>query len=399
MVAGAKVDIASAYRNIPAQEADLWQTTYLYKGQFLVDHRLTFGSSSSPSHFSRVSRGVQFAMRRRGFEVLVYLDDFLILELGRDRAQLAVTTLCHLLTSLGLPVQTNKLAIEGNPSTTCTFLGVVLDTVRMELRLGADRLEAIAAELHRWRERVRATLRQVSSLVGLLNFAATVIRPGRLYMSRLIEPLRRRGAAAPGPSGPRRYTATVELSTGFRADLDWWLEVMPLWNGRAMMRSPSPPLADLLTLETDASDWGCGGRCNGLFFSCEWPAALRSWSINARELAAVVLAFVIMGPEFHRHHVSVSCDNMAAVAVLQRGHATCPRMTGLMRALHISQTIHDFAYTAHHLPGMANTAADLLSRNDLPAFLALASPQPSDLPLAQCIITPQDWLELLRRCI
>jgi hypothetical protein len=89
---------------------------------------------------------------------------------------------------------------------------------------------------------------------------------------------------------------------------------------------------------------------------------------------------------------------MAAVAVLQRGHASCPRMTGLMRALHVSQTIHDFAYTAEHLPGVANTAADLLSRNNVPAFLALHAPPDSALPLAHCIITPQDWLELLRRC-
>jgi hypothetical protein len=360
-IEGAKVDIEAAYRNIAAQEPDLWQTTYLYKGRFLVDHRLTFGSSSSPSHFSRVSRGVQHAMRRRGFEVLVYLDDFLILELGRERTQLAVSTLCLLLSSLGLPVQAKKLATEGSPSTTCTFLGIVLDTVRMELRLGPERLSAIDAELRQWRERARAPLRQVSSLVGVLNFAATVIRPGRLYMSRLIQPLRRRGPAAACTAGPRRYSATVELTAGFRADLDWWLEVMPLWNGCAMMRSAPPPV-DFLDLETDASDWGCGGHCQGIFFSCAWPEDMRGWSINARELAAVVMAFVVLGREFHRHHVSVSCDNMAAVAVLQRGHASCPRMTGLMRALHVSQTIHDFAYTAEHLPGVANTAADLLSR-------------------------------------
>jgi hypothetical protein len=385
-----KVDMEDAYRNLSLREEDHWQSIYFFEGRYYSDIMLGFGSSSAPGQFTRVTRALVHLVGKRGFDFTGYLDDFLSIEPGLDRTDLAVRSLCALFSELGLPVNIKKLRLEGAASTSITFLGVRLDTVHMELSLDPDRLAAILTELRYWTNKTVASIREISSLVGVLSFASYVIAPGRLYMSRLIAQ-QRTGKAGTA----NRYGRVVTLSPAFQADVQWWLSVMPAWNGRAMIPASVPSTAPHLRLETDASDWGYGGCCGNIYFSGAWTAEQRTWSINARELAAVVLAFVLFGPEFHRSHIAILCDNMVAVRFLTAGHGRCPLMNGFMRALHVSQVAHDFFYTATHLAGVLNISADHLSRNRVADYLALPSASP--LVPVQRFVTPQVWNELRRR--
>jgi hypothetical protein len=385
-----KVDMEDAYRNLSLREEDHWQSVYFFEGRYYSDVRLGFGSSSAPGQFTRVTRAVVYIVDKRGFDFTGYLDDFLSIELGLDRTDQAVRTLCDLFSELGLPVNLKKLRLEGAASTFITFLGVRIDTEHMELSLDPTRLAAILTELRFWSNKSTASIREISSLVGVLSFASYVVAPGRLYMSRLIAQQRT------GKAGTHnRYGRIVRLSPAFQADVQWWLTVMPHWNGRAMIPASIPSTAPHLHLETDASDWGYGGCCGRFYFSGAWTAEQRAWSINARELAAVVLAFVLFGDEFSRSHIAILCDNMVAVRYLTAGHGRCPLMNGFMRALHVSQVAHDYFYSATHLAGVLNISADHLSRNRVADYLAL----PAAFPLVpvQRFVTPQVWNELRRR--
>ena len=55
--------------------------------------------------------------------------------------------------------------VEG-PSTILTFLGILLDTKRMEARLPDDKLKHIRFQLATWLGRKKAKKRQILSLVG-----------------------------------------------------------------------------------------------------------------------------------------------------------------------------------------------------------------------------------------
>ena len=82
-----KIDLKSAYRSV-AIHPDCFQATGLKwsfqgddKPTYLVDTRLPFGSKLSPMIFHRLTQAVRRMMARRGFHnVIVYLDDFLIVE-------------------------------------------------------------------------------------------------------------------------------------------------------------------------------------------------------------------------------------------------------------------------------------------------------------------------------
>ena len=84
-----------------------------------------------------------------------YLDDFLMVgSPSSDTCQLNLDILKQLCDDLGVPLALEK--VEG-PSTTISFLGILLDTVRMEIRLPEDKLAQIKDTLSTWLGKKKAT--------------------------------------------------------------------------------------------------------------------------------------------------------------------------------------------------------------------------------------------------
>ena len=72
------------------------------------------------------------------------------------------------------------------PASELEFLGIVLDTAKHEARLPHDKLKRLREELNGWTSKKSATLVQLQSLIGSLNFACKVIPPGRPFLQRII---------------------------------------------------------------------------------------------------------------------------------------------------------------------------------------------------------------------
>ena len=71
-------------------------------------------------------------MERRGFTVLPYLDDFLIIAHTKGACQHAYEELTKLLDDLGFQINWDKVV---GPCKRLTFLGIEIDTVRRQLTL------------------------------------------------------------------------------------------------------------------------------------------------------------------------------------------------------------------------------------------------------------------------
>ena len=73
---------------------------------------------------------------------------------------------------LGVPLALEK--IEG-PATSLPFLGILLDSQKMEVRLPPDKLQRTKEEILNRLAKKKATKGQILSLVGLLHHATKVI--------------------------------------------------------------------------------------------------------------------------------------------------------------------------------------------------------------------------------
>ena len=138
---------------------------------------------------------------------LHYLDDFLFWgppssqECGR--AMRRATAWCE---RLGLPVAPHKTV---GPTTTLTFLGIEIDSEAWLLRLPADKLDRLRQTLARWRSKRHATKHELQVLIGLLNHAAAVVRPGRTFIRHIIDTSKI----------PRRQSQKVRLNVSCRANM------------------------------------------------------------------------------------------------------------------------------------------------------------------------------------
>lgn len=116
--------------------------------------------------------------------ILYLLDDYLLVAPSMQLCQQQLDLFLSLCTYLGIPIAPEKTC---GPTTSLSFAGIELDSVLLEARLPLDKTEKCVSLISEFCRRKKVTLREIQSLVGLLNFACSVIRPGQAFLRRLID--------------------------------------------------------------------------------------------------------------------------------------------------------------------------------------------------------------------
>ena len=109
----------------------------------------------------------------------------------------------------------------------------------------------------------------------------------------------------------------VVWGSNYHPDLLWWSDVSHL----QVSMSLGEDLPDLF-LFTDASDTGWGASLGDDRLSDSWSPLLSRFSINHRELLAVLFAIKGFLPSLRGRVVEVSSDNTTALAYLKKQGGT-----------------------------------------------------------------------------
>lgn len=185
----AKVDIESAFRNVPVHPHDRHLLGMMWEGKLYIDTVLPFGLRSAPKIFNAIADGLQWVAFARGASYLNYfLDDYITVSPPNSPVCLNnLDVLMDSCTQLGLPIALDK---HEGPSTCLTFLGIELDSIKLEIRLPDAKLLRLQSTLHKWSLSKSCTKVDLESLLGLLHDASIVVRPGRTFIRRLIDLLK-----------------------------------------------------------------------------------------------------------------------------------------------------------------------------------------------------------------
>ena len=137
-----KIDIKSAFRLLPVHSTDRHLLGMRWRDQIYIDHCIPFSLRSTPKLFNILTDLLAWVAQNAGVSYLIhYLDDYLTMGPPASTVcQSNVNTFVSLCAELGVPLATDNL--EG-PSTSLSFLGIILDTKRMEIRLPSDKLARI----------------------------------------------------------------------------------------------------------------------------------------------------------------------------------------------------------------------------------------------------------------
>ena len=114
-----------------------------------------------------------------------------------------------------------------------------------------DKLDRLQASLASWRGKKHGKKRDLLSLIGLLSHACKAIRPGRSFLSRLIDL----------SMTVRVLSRQIRLNASARSDIEWWGQFCETWNGVAMMTAVnkgSPGVEIAIVSDTSGSGAVCG---------------------------------------------------------------------------------------------------------------------------------------------
>jgi len=369
----AKTDIESAFRLIPIHPHDYHLLGFYWNGNFYFDKCLPMGSSMSCAIFESFSSALEWIARTKlhiRFPTHI-LDDFLFAAKTYRQCYHDLNTFSNMCKDVGVPLAEGKTY---TPDTTMSFLGIELDTVVMEARLPLDKLTKCQDQLSSFLGLSSATLKQIQSLVGLLNHVCQVVPPGRAFLRRLID-------LTKSQSPPN---CNIPIPQHVRRDLHMWYTFLKDFNGRSFFLDERFISNSTLHLYTDAAaSLGYGAVCGTAWFYGSWPTSLCSRNITILEFYPIVVALHVWGQPWANHSILLHTDNESLVHIINRQTSKNPLIMPLVRRFVLICLRRNILYRATHVPGKQNIMADTLSRLQINRFQAdfqHMDPHPTTIP-------------------
>ena len=348
-----KVDIESAFRIIPVHKSDWSLQGISWREKFYYDKNLTMGGRSSPYLFDCLSHAIEWILINNYdlSNIAHLLDDFICVESINDKGN-ALSVFLNVFRILGIPVAQDK--IEG-PLTTLDFLGITLDTIRMEARLSEDKIMNLKEKLRSFLGISKTTKHDLMSLIGSLSFACRVVPPGRSFLSRMITLC----------CTVREKFHKIYINRQVKEDIQLWLNFLENWNGRNMFLMRNAVNSPDFQFFTDASsEIGYGAFFQGEWFAQKWRPHQSKlfWSMPIMELFPIFISSSIWGSKWSQSRIVVHSDNEATVQMLNKGYCGKEPAASMLREIMFNCMKFNFTLKACFIEGKKNITADLLSR-------------------------------------
>ena len=343
-----KTDLARGYRQLRVDPLDWPLLGFRHQDGWFLDICPPFGLRSSAMCMQRTAEAICFIHAGEGYLSRPYLDDFGGAEASNERASQALDTLQRIMRELGIAEAIHKVH---RPSQRMIWLGILYDSVAMRMSIPVPKMEEIMQIMEDWEGRNRASRREVQSLLGLLQFVASVSPPVRIFTNRMLQCMREM---------PHR--GTDGLSLGFRQDLRFFLDLLPHYNGVRIIDKQG--LSYQGEMELDACLTGCGATIGEQYYSEAFPPSViaERHIIAHLETLNIVVAVKMWWSEWMGKRVKVNCDNTNACLAIQSGRSRDPFLQHCVREIFLYTASHDIELIAVHKPGALLVRADALSR-------------------------------------
>ena len=349
----ASIDLKDAYFTIPIAPNHQKYLRFLWRDKLWQFTCLCFGLTSAPRIFTKVMKPVAATLRNMGHISANYIDDSLLIGDTASECEKNVADRCSLLNRLGFVI--NQTKSHCCPTRKIEFLGFVINSADMSVRLPARKTSALIDACTSLVTRANPTILLVSQVLGKLVSCFPAVPLGPLYY-RSLEMNKENALKSNG----RNFNAKMSLTRDAKSELQWWIQNLP-----SAYRQITPRVADF-EMFTDASLEGWGASCPSINLqsSGRWNLNEITHHINYLELLAAFFALKSFANYVANKTVSLNMDNASAVAYINHmGGCHSAELNNLTRQIWLWCIQHNAWLLARHIPGAQNTQADYLSRS------------------------------------
>ena len=291
-------------------------------------------------------------LRARGHLSVYFIDDSCLMGITFQSCLQNVHDTVQLMDSLGLTVNPKKSVFV--PSNRLVFLGCILCSVSMTVRLTDERCQDIISECTSIKYKRRVTIRSFARLVGKLNSAQAAVSNAPLYI-RPLEKIkdyylkRHKG----------NFNSFMNLPISANDILKWWIDNVQNSYKPIIVRPPD------IIIYTDASleMYGAYDKTNDSQTNGYWSIEEQSDHINVLELKACEIGLLIFCKNKTNVHVRIYTDNTTSCSYINKYGGKYKQLDDIARRIWfwcIKRNIH---LSAGHVCGISNEKADKLSRS------------------------------------
>ncbi|KAJ0169654.1 hypothetical protein K1T71_014839 [Dendrolimus kikuchii] len=313
---------------------------------------MPYGLSTAPSTFTKLMKPVVSYLRGQGFLSTLYLDDYLCIGRSYDECIANRDAALHIFQCLGLIVNYEKSVRL--PSTSCKFLGFILNTEHMTLELPQEKQGSIRNIITKFLHVKTCKIREFAKLLGTLVAACPAIQygPGHLKIMERIRYLSLLNTED-------NYDAIVKLPSETHQELKWWLHNI---DNRPYKSFSCRKFQ--LEIFSDASLTGWGIHCNGESVGGLWSQSEQKFHINQLELLAAFFGLKCFASTYNNCDILLRIDNTTAIACINKmGSIQFPHLNDITRNIWNWCESRDINVQASYIKSKENCLADKESRN------------------------------------
>lgn len=346
----ASIDIKDAYYSVPIAKEHQKCLRFIWRDNLYQYVCLPNGLSSAPRIFTKLLKPALKFLREQGLLSSAYIDDvYLQGDTYHECHENALSTV-QLLKNLGFVIQEEKSCL--NPSQQLEYLGFVLNSMTMTVKLTHARVEKVVKACEKLLNDSHPTILNLAEVIGLMVSSFPGVEYGPLYY-RSLDIAKTEGLR----QNKGNFSGHILLNDTSIEDLKWWITNLPL-SSKAISHGE----ADII-IQTDASSQGWGGVHGEKRAGGRWTPTEASNHINYLELLAIFLSLKALCSAYTGSHIQVQCDNTTAVCYINNMGGSkstpCNAITKQIWALCITQNNW---LSATHLPECENVDADAESR-------------------------------------
>ena len=351
----ASVDLRSAYYSVPVDKNHRKYLKFIWNGQLYQFTCFPNGLTNCPRYFTKLMKPVYAFLRSRGHLSTAYIDDSYLQAQSVEDCLKNIEDTITILEKLGFLIHLEKSVLT--PCQEIKYLGFVLNSVDMTVRLTVDKAEKLKNACMRLKETNRkkgmCSIREIAQVIGLLVASFQAVLWGPLHYRQLENA---KSVALKKNKGD--FESKTHLPTKALKELDWWIENIET------AFYPLETTEPHLVIKTDAStSGGWGAVCGPKEAGGRWKKEEKELNINCLELLAILYALICFKSVVKGRHVKILTDNTCAVTYIRKMGGSKS-----MKCNEIANSIWNWCIeesvwlTVSHIPGKKNVEADKKSR-------------------------------------
>lgn len=345
------LDLRQAYYSLQILTESRKFLRFIWDGVVYEYSCLPNGLSTGPRIFTKLLKPMYSALRKLGHTNVAYIDDSFLQSDTYEECVRNISDTLQLADSLGFTVHKTKSVVI--PTQTIVFVGFLICSVSMTVRLPPDKCEDMIQLCKEILAARSLTIRKFAQLIGKCVSVEPGVRYAALYYKIMeIE----RNEALKIHKG--NFDAPINLSEASKLCIQWWID--NITTSFRFICLPQPHRR----IESDSSGfgWGCHDVTYDVKMHGEWSYTDRLHHINYLELKAAFQALKVLCPRVSNEHIYLFLDNKTAIKYISKQGGRKQHLNDLTREIWFWCKERGIWLSCFFIPGRLNTTADKLSR-------------------------------------